>query len=298
MRIRKMGKKRNKVGKRSSLQAVTLCISIALVLILLGIVVFFGLTGRNLSASVKENFVVTVMLDQDMTTPEAQGVCQKLRSRPYIKHIEYVSKQQALKEATREMGINPTEFTDGENPYQSFVELTMLSDYANNDSLAWISAELKKMPKVTEVNYQKGLIEVVNRNLAKIGIGLLFLAVLLTLVSFSLINNTVRLGIYARRFSIHTMKLVGASWSFIRRPFVARAVATGFLGAVIANVVLAGCFYALYNFEPEIVNVATWQVLAITAGVVFVFGITITAICANISVSSFLKMKAGELYKI
>lgn len=79
---------------------------------------------------------------------------------------------------------------------------------------------------------------------------------------------------------------------------MARAVATGFLGAVIANVVLAGCFYALYNFEPEIVNVATWQVLAITAGVVFVFGITITAICANISVSSFLKMKAGELYKI
>lgn len=293
-----MGKRRNKASKRSSLQAVTLCISIALVLILLGIVVFFGLTGRNLSASVKENFVVTVMFDQDMTTPEAQGVCQKLKTRPYIKNIQYVSKEQALKEATKEMGINPTEFTDGENPYQSFLELTMISDYANNDSLTWISAELKKMPKVTEVNYQKGLIEVVNRNLAKIGIGLLFLAVLLTLVSFSLINNTVRLGIYARRFSIHTMKLVGASWGFIRRPFVLRAVGIGFLGAVIANLVLGGCFYALYNFEPDILNVATWQVLVITGGVVFLFGIIITAICANISVSSFLKMKAGELYKI
>ena len=293
-----MGNKRNKVSKRSSLQAITLCISIALVLILLGIVVFFGFTGRNLSNSVKENFVVTMMFEHDMTTPEAQGVCQTLTKRPYIKQIQYVSKEQALAEATKEMGIDPTEFTDGENPYQSSVELTMRSAYANNDSLAWISKELKKMPKVTEVNYQKGLIEVVNRNLAKIGFGLLFLAVLLTLVSFSLINNTVRLGIYARRFSIHTMKLVGASWGFIRRPFVMRAVVIGFLGAVIANLVLAGCFYALYSYDPEIMSIATWDVLAITAGVVFLFGIIITALCANISVSTFLKMKAGELYKI
>ncbi len=293
-----MGNKRNKVSKRSSLQAITLCISIALVLILLGIVVFFGFTGRNLSNSVKENFVVTMMFEHDMTTPEAQGVCQTLTKRPYIKQIQYVSKEQALAEATKEMGIDPTEFTDGENPYQSSIELTMRSDYANNDSLAWISKELKKMPKVTEVNYQKGLIEVVNRNLAKIGFGLLFLAVLLTLVSFSLINNTVRLGIYARRFSIHTMKLVGASWGFIRRPFVMRAVVIGFLGAVIANLVLAGCFYALYSYDPEIMSIATWDVLAITAGVVFLFGIIITALCANISVSTFLKMKAGELYKI
>ena len=293
-----MGNKRNKVSKRSSLQAVTLCISIALVLILLGIVVFFGFTGRNLSNSVKENFVVTMMFEHDMTTPEAQGVCQTLTKRPYIKQIQYVSKEQAVAEATKEMGIDPTEFTDGENPYQSSIELTMRSAYANNDSLAWISKELTKMPKVTEVNYQKGLIEVVNRNLAKIGFGLLFLAVLLTLVSFSLINNTVRLGIYARRFSIHTMKLVGASWGFIRRPFVVRAMAVGFLGAVIANLVLAGCFYALYSYDPEIMSIATWDVLAITAGVVFLFGIIITALCANISVSTFLKMKAGELYKI
>lgn len=293
-----MGNKRNKVSKRSSLQAITLCISIALVLILLGIVVFFGFTGRNLSNSVKENFVVTMMFEHDMTTPEAQGVCQTLTKRPYIKQIQYVSKEQALAEATKEMGIDPTEFTDGENPYQSSIELTMRSAYANNDSLAWISKELKKMPKVTEVNYQKGLIEVVNRNLAKIGFGLLFLAVLLTLVSFSLINNTVRLGIYARSFSIHTMKLVGASWGFIRRPFVMRAVVIGFLGAVIANLVLAGCFYALYSYDPEIMSIATWDVLAITAGVVFLFGIIITALCANISVSTFLKMKAGELYKI
>lgn len=118
-----MGKRRNKASKRSSLQAVTLCISIALVLILLGIVVFFGLTGRNLSASVKENFVVTVMFDQDMTTPEAQGVCQKLKTRPYIKNIQYVSKEQALKEATKEMGSIPRNSLTARTPTSRFSNL-------------------------------------------------------------------------------------------------------------------------------------------------------------------------------
>ena len=137
-----------------------------------------------------------------------------------------------------------------------------------------------------------------NRNLAKIGIAMLVLAVLLTFVSFSLINNTVRLGIYARRFSIHTMKLVGASWGFIRRPFIRRAVVTGLLAAVLANLVLAGCVYALYCYEPEILTVVTWREMAVTGAAVVLLGILITALCAGISVNRFLKMKAGELYKI
>ncbi len=293
-----MRKKRNRAGKRSSLQAVTLCISIALVLILLGLVVFFGFTGRNLSRYVKENLIVTVMFEQDMTTPEAQKVCKNLRTRPYIKQMTFISKDEALKEATREMGTDPSEFTNGVNPFSSSLELTMKSEYANNDSLAWISKELKKYPKVTEINYQKDFIDTVNRNLAKIGIALLVLAVLLTFVSFSLINNTVRLGIYARRFSIHTMKLVGASWNFIRWPFLRRSVCIGIIAALIACTVLGGCIYALYRYEPDVLTIVTWQVMAITGITVLLFGIIITALCANISVNKFLRMKAGELYKI
>lgn len=303
-----MAKKRKRTGRRSGLQAVTLCISIALVLILLGLVVFFGFTGRNLSRYVKENLVVTVMFEQDMTTPEAQKVCNNLQQRPYIKQMTFISKEDALKEATKEMGVDPSEFTNGVNPFSSSLELTMKSEYANNDSLAWISKELKKYPKVTEINYQKDFIDTVNRNLAKIGIALLVLAALLTFVSFSLINNTVRLGIYARRFSIHTMKLVGASWNFIRWPFVRRALLIGVIAALVACAVLAGAIYALCRYAlgeaptaeeiDQLMTIVNWQSLALTGVAVLLFGIIITGICANISVNKFLKMKAGELYKI
>ena len=294
-----MGHKRKKASRRSiRLQSVTLCISTALVLILLGLVVFSTLLGRNLSSYVKENLVVTMMLEQDMTDTEAQTMCRGLAKRPYIKSIHFISKTQALKEATKEMGTDPSEFTDGVNPLPSSVDLTLKSDYANNDSLKWIAKELKQYPKVSEINYQRDLVEAVNRNLTKIGLVLLVLAVLLTFVSFSLINNTVRLGIYARRFSIHTMKLVGASWGFIRWPFLRRAIATGMLAAILACAVLGGGMYLLYCYAPDVLTVISWEEMAITAIAVFLFGIIITAMCACISVNKFLKMKAGELYKI
>ncbi|MBP7768037.1 MAG: permease-like cell division protein FtsX [Prevotella sp.] len=294
-----MRKKHIKEGGRSGrLQSVTLCISTALVLILLGLVVFSTLVGRNLSALVKENLVVTVMLDQDMTDTEALSMCKGLQQRPYIKSLHYISKKQALAEATKVMGTDPSEFTDGVNPFPSAVELTLKSAYANNDSLTWISKELQKHPKVAEINYQKDLVETVNTNLAKVGLVLLVLAVLLTFVSFTLINNTVRLGIYSRRFSIHTMKLVGASWGFIRRPFIRRSVVVGLLSALLAVAVLAGCTYLLYRYEPDFLTVVTWEDMAITAASVFAFGIIITALCSTVSVNKFLKMKAGDLYKI
>ncbi len=292
-----MGNKRKNTGNRQGLQVVTLCISTAMVLILLGLVVFSVLTARNLSDYVKENLTVTMMLEDDMTNPEALQLCRNLRARRYISSLHYVSKQQALKEQTAAMGTDPTEFI-GTNPFLGSIEVNLKADYANSDSLRWIEKELKKYPKVGDITYQQDLMDSVNDNLRKISIVLLILAGLLTFVSFSLINNTVRLGIYARRFSIHTMKLVGASWRFIRRPFVCRAVVVGLVAALIAVVVLAGCVYALVQYEPDAMTVITWQVMAVTAASVFLSGIVITAVCSSISVNKFLRMKAGELYKI
>lgn len=292
-----MRKKQYKASNHRGLQVITLCISTSMVLILLGLVIFSVMMGRNLSSYVKENLVVTVMLEQDMTNSEAQQICKKLKARPYVKSLNYISKEQALRDASHDLGTNPSEFA-GVNPFQPSVEITAKADYANNDSLQWISRELKAYPRVSEVSYQHDLIEQVNQSLTKISLGLLIVAVLLTFISFSLINNTVRLGIYARRFSIHTMKLVGASWGFIRAPFVRRFVGVGLVAAVLADAFLAGCTYAWYLHEPEILTVMGWQEFAITGGAVFLFGILITALCASISVNKFLKMKASDLYKI
>ena len=293
-----MRKKHNKARSRYGLQVITLCISTALVLILLGMRVLSVFTARNLTNYVKENLVVTMMLDQDLTNPEAQRLCTRLQARPYIKSLTFISKDQALKEQTVAMGSDPSEFVGGDNPFLASIELTLKGDSANNDSINWISKELKAYPKVADITYQHELVENVNSTLSKISLVLLVLAGLLTFVSFSLINNTVRLGIYARRFSIHTMKLVGASWGFIRRPFIKQAIGVGIVAALLAILVLAGCIYGLYRYQDNMLSIITWDVIAITGCAVMLFGISITAICAYISVNRFLRMKAGELYKI
>ena len=296
--VRKLMKKRKKdAGNRRGVQLVTLCISTAMVLVLLGLVVFSVQISRNLSQWVKENLTVTVMLSDDVSVNGAKLLCRDLYHRPYSRNIDYISKEQALKEQSEAMGSDPSEFL-GVNPFPATLELQLHSDYANRDSLKWIARELQKNPKITDVAYQVDLMDSVNRNLTKVNLVLLALAVLLTFVSFSLINNTVRLSVYSRRFIIHTMKLVGASWGFIRKPFMKQALLVGVIAALIAIAVLGGCMYALYYYEPNIISIITWRELTITAVAVLLFGIIITAACSYISVNKFLRMSAGELYKI
>lgn len=292
-----MGKKRKKTRSRHGLQGVTLCISTALVLILLGMVALSVLTAHNLSTYVKENLTVTLILAEDMTNPEADAMCKDLRKRGYISRLTYISKEEALKEQSQAMGTDPSEFL-GANPFLPSIELQLKAEYANNDSLKWISQELKRGTKVNEITYPHDLMDSVNSNLKRINVVLLALALLLTFVSFSLINNSVRLSIYARRFSIHTMKLVGASWGFIRGPFIRRAAGIGIAATIMAIAVMAGIVFALYSYEPGVLVVITWQVMALTAGIILLFGLTITMLCAYFSVNRFLRMKAGDLYKI
>ena len=274
-----MGKRRKKASKRSSLQVITLCISTALVLILVGLVVLSVLSARNLSKVVKENLTVTLVLSEEITEPEVAQMKKSLEGKRYVQHVKYISKEQVLAEETKALGYDPTEFV-GVNFYTASLELNLKSDYANRDSMKWIGAELKKHQKVKEVDFQQDLMDQVNDNIGKASIVLIVLAVLLSIISFSLINNHVRLGVYASRFNIHTMKLVGASWGFIRRPFIWRAIAIGLVAAIIAILVLGGGVYAWYTKSPDILI------------------LIITTFCSYVSVNKFLKMKAGDLYKV
>lgn len=292
-----MGKKRKKTRNRGGLQVITLCISTAMVLILLGLVLLTVFTANNLSAYMKQTFTVTMLLGDDMSESEAKQLCQKLQQQPYISELTYISKTAALKEGKEALGADPSEFV-GANPFPASVEFSLKSDYANSDSLKWIAKELQQNPKITEITYPEDLIDQVNKTLRKISFVLLVLAGLLLIVSFALINNTVRLGIYARRFSIHTMKLVGASWSFIRWPFIRRSIWLGLVAGIIADSVLAIGLYLFYLNEPDMMTVLNWQVLTITGVSVLLFGLLITMFCSWLSVNKFLRMKAGELYKI
>ena len=292
-----MDKKGKKTRRRNGMQVVTLCISTTMVLILLGLVVLSVLTAHNLSNYVKENLTVTVMLDDTVTTADVRQFCRELGHKPYVRHIDYISKEQALKEQSEAMGSDPSEFL-GVNPFVATLELQLKSDYVGHDSLQWIAKELTSNPKVTDVAYQEDLMDKVNANLQKISLVLLVLAVLLTFISYSLISNTVRLRVYSQRFLIHTMKLVGASWGFIRRPFMWTGATVGVIAAIAACLILGAAVWSLFQYEPNLTTIITWEVLVITGVAVFLFGLIITLLCSYISVSRFLRMRARELYKI
>ncbi|MCI6703107.1 MAG: permease-like cell division protein FtsX [Prevotellaceae bacterium] len=291
----KNNRRRNR--KRFGFQGITLSVSTALVLILLGLVILTGFTANNLSKQVKENFTITLILSNDMSQVEAQQFCTRLKGKTYVSSMKYITKEQVLAEGTKALGANPKELV-GYNFYSPLVELQLKSDYANSESLKWISAELHKDKNVSDIEFPKDLIDSVNKTLQLVIVILLVLAGLLTFISFSLINNTVRLSVYSRRFNIHTMKLVGASWGFIRRPFMRQVVRYGLIAGVLAVIVLGTGLYLLSLQEPNMLTVITPEAMIITGISVIVLGIVITAICVWLSVNKFLRMRAGDLYKI
>lgn len=282
-------------GSFFDMQFITSSISTMLVLFLLGLVVFFVLTANNLSVYVRENIAFSVIISDDMKGPEALKFQKALNEKAYVKQTTYISKKQALEEQTLAMGTDPAEFL-GYNPFTASIDIRLNSAYANSDSIRWIEKELLSNKKVLEINYPQDLIDSVNRNLKKISFFLLGLAALLTFISFALINNTIRLTIYSKRFLIHTMKLVGASWSFIRRPFLVRNLWVGIIAASMADALLIGMAYLLVKYEPELLAVITPSVMFIVMTAVFIFGITITSFCALISINKYLRMKVSELY--
>ncbi len=279
------------------IQTLSVYVSTTLVLVLLGTMGMLLVAARTLSNHVKEELTVSVVLGDDIKEKQILEYHKRLNRRSYVKKAVYISKEQVLEEQRKELGTDPVEFL-GYNPYEASIELSMKPEFANNDSLANIEKELRSDKGVKNVIYQKELIGAINSNIHKIGGALLVLLAMLGIISWSLIANMVRLTIYSKRFLLHTMKLVGATWGFIRRPFLVHNMWIGLLSGVMANILLAAALYFLSQREPAIMSVLPLEWLAIIAGGIVLFGITMTVLCAFMSVNRFLRMRGNDLYFI
>lgn len=289
-----MAKRKKSDG--TSMNMITACISTTLMLVMLGIVVFFVCFAHKFSQSLKENFTITLMLDEDVTQNQAYNIQSHLRTLPCTRSLNYISKEKALQEQAEALGTDPTEFL-GYNPMPASFELGLKAEYANSDSLDKILPPLRSDTLIVDVTAPQNLMDSLNENIRRISIVLLIVALLLTLVSFVLINNTIRLSVYARRFMIKTMRLVGASYGFIRKPFIIKAITIGVISAVLAIVAVSlGVFY-LIKYEPEMQALVTPDIIAITSGTIIICGLLLTWISAHFSVTRYLKMSRGRIFR-
>lgn len=287
-----------KVGTVSFFHSrLTSIISISLVLFLLGLIFLIGLLGNKLSVYVKENISFSIVLKDSQKEADIKKMQRTLKALPFIKSTEYISKEQAAKELEEELGENPETFL-GFNPLQASIEVKLHSQYANPDSLKMIEKRIKNYTSVSDLLYRKDMMEMVNDNMKRISLILLALAGVLMTISFVLIGNTIRLLIYSKRFLIHTMKLVGATAGFIRRPFVWYNVVSGFFASILAILMLTGALFYLQNELSGFIQLLDIKALIIAYVGILIIGISLSIVATVFAVNKYLRMDVDKLYYI
>ena len=275
----------------------TSTISMSLVLFLVGLISLLLFVTRDMGNFVKENVNLSIVLDDDIGVQYKKRIEKFLNASPYAKSLEYVSKEDALKEHVETLGDDPQAFL-GYNPLSASIEVKLSSDYANNDSVMVIEKKLKRFDHIKQVVYQKDMVSVINENVRKISVIMLGLASILLIVSIALINNTIRLSLYSNRFSINTMRLVGATHWFIRKPYIASGVTNGVIATMISYVLLGGTIYFVqHEFGLSGMILQTSTVLTVM-GVVLLSGVLFTAISSYYAVNKYLKMNSNDMYLI
>ena len=273
-------------------------VSVSMVLFLLGLVVMIGLMGRELKVYVQESMTVAAIMSPNATDNDVKSLEAFLKAQASVKDMIYISKDEALKEVSKELGEDPQEFL-GWNPMSPAFELHLKSEVSSDrDAVNAFITQLEKHTLVQRVNYKRDLLDEINNNIRIITLVMIVVAGLLLLVSFTLISNTIRLLIYARRFSIYTMRLVGATPGFIRRPFVMQNLWNGFVAAIIALALLVWGAYYVVSLYPVMGEMMTWQNGVILAGVVVFFGMIISVWSAVVTVNKYMRMDMNKLYRI
>ena len=270
-------------------------ISISLVLLLVGLASMLLVNAKSASDYFKENMQVSVMMKQNVSEDAALSFKTRLDKERYIKSSLFVSKEQGRREMADLLGDDFLDVFET-SPIPVSIDVTLNADYVSADSLEVVRTEIAKSPLVDEVVYQRSLVDALNANLSRISLILAVFIGLLLFISFVLINNTVRLNVFARRFTIHTMKLVGATKSFIRAPFLVQSAFQGVFAAVISIIVLVGVLFFVKSEFEQLFEVFRLELLLLVVGIVIVSGLVICVVSTYFVVGKLVSLKKDELY--
>lgn len=276
---------------------ITSTISITLVLVLLGVTLLILFMGNSLSKQVKENVSFNVMLSAGVSDAEISNIRRRLDAQPFVRSSRFISKEEAKEQLIEELGEDPEELL-GYNPALDCIEIFLHSEYANSDSIAMINKVIREESNVIDLLYQQEAIDLINENLSKVMTLLLVLAVVLLFISFTLIRNTIRLSVYSKRFIIHTMKLVGATDSFIRKPFVVSNIYTGIIAGIMADGIILGLISYFNREYAALQPIITPTDLSIIFAVVILMGMLISSLASAFAVNRYVRMRSDQLYYV
>lgn len=286
----------NKIMRRRLANAyLSSVISISLVLLLVGIASLLLVNAKGVSDYFKENMQISVMMKQEVSEEDALEFKESLDGQGFIKATEYISKEQGQQEMAQMLGDDFLEVFEV-SPIPASINVTLEAEYVSADSLEVVRGRILESGIVESVEYQASLVEALNANLRKISMILAVLIALLLFISFVLINNTVRLSVFSRRFTIHTMKLVGATRSFIRAPFLVQSVLQGVFAAFIAIIILVGCLFFMKSEFAQLFEIFRLDLLLLVMGIVLVAGVAICLTSTWLTVNKLVSLSKDELY--
>jgi len=283
-------------SKRTKSVYISTVISIALVLLMTGLLGLILVHAKNLSNYVKENIVLNVIVNGDAKEAEVLNLQKEINADKYVLKTQYISKELAARNLQQDLGEDFVEFL-GYNPLLSSIDVYLKADYANKDSIEIFNKTLAENKLVQEVVYQESLIDMVNKNIRIIGLIILGFALILLIIAVALINNTIRLAIYSQRFLIKSMQMVGATKGFIRKPFIGYGLVHGLLGALIAIIMLLIVLYFGQEQIPELVILRNYYEFALIFIGVIALGILISGLSTFFAVSKYLRLRMNELYR-
>ena len=271
--------------------------SIALVLFLLGVFALLMMHAQKLSNHLKENIGFEVVMNSNVKEANVLQLQKELEAMPAVKSTEYITKEEAIQRLSEDLGEDFLQWLGNEeNPLLPSIDVRFNAAYANNDSLSVIEAQLLKNPNVKEIYYQKSLVNLINQNVKRIGFALMIASIALLFIAIALIRYTLRLSIYAKRFLVRSMLLVGATASYIRRPFIKSGMSQGFFGALLADIMLALLLYGLMKRLPELALVQDYRIIiGIFVGII-ILGILLGGLSTRSALRKYLNADVDRLY--